>query len=337
MATLEQVLRPNGYDIPPYRETEMKLVLSLTGDILAFRRCARQYGLQSVRGFALAHATQEFVGTFAHRSMARAFRYYREKGRAPTNLEVATILSDVRELLREQKRRPHSWDVVQKVGCRVMRLNRSFDTYGVYERMVDTERGLQTDDEEFVIQGRVDVIQRGSEIELWDYKATQDPRRMPVAGRRGRGAEIDRAAAQARLADYTLQLLLYAHLHREVYQEAPTACRLVFINEIKVDDEAADWAQYNARPVGADAWKPDDSASDQPGLFFSVSVGEDQVLTALSGFRETGRAILAARRRDAWPAPDEARLPDTATCDACDLRYSCGPACAVHRYDQHIA
>jgi len=184
MATLEQALRPKGYPVPPYREAEMKLVLSLTGDILAFRRCARQYGMQSVRGFALAHATQEFVGTFAHRSLARAFRHYREQHRAPTNAEMAGILNDVRELLREQKRRPHSWDVVRKVGCRVMRLNRSFETFGVYERIVDSERSLQTDDEEFVIQGRVDVIQRGAGIELWDYKATQDPRRVIVSNRR---------------------------------------------------------------------------------------------------------------------------------------------------------
>ena len=335
MSTLEQALRPDGYPVPPYRETEMKLVLSLTGDILAFRRCGRQYGMQSVRGFALAHATQEFVGTFAHRSMARAFRQYRDQRCAPTNLEMAKILRDVCDLLREQKRRPHSWDVVHKVGCRVMRLNRSFETYGVYDLMVDTERSLQTDDEEFVIQGRVDVIQRGAGIELWDYKATQDPQRMILSSGRGRSAEIDRAAARDRLADYTLQLRLYAHLHREVYSEAPTACRLVFLNEIEVEDNPPDWPTYNANPVSASFWKPDDGSSDRPKLFFSVSVGEQEVLEAIAGFRETGRAILRARRQDAWPAPST--LPDTATCDACDLRYSCAPACAVHGYQRHLA
>lgn len=335
MATLEQALRPKGYPVPPYRETEMKLVLSLTGDILAFRRCARQYGMQSVRGFALAHATQEFVGTFAHRSLARAFRHYREQRRAPTNAEMAGILNDVRELLREQKRRPHSWDVVRKVGCRVMRLNRSFETFGVYERIVDSERSLQTDDEEFVIQGRVDVIQRGAGIELWDYKATQDPRRGIVSNRRGRSADIDRAAAQERLADYTLQLRLYAHLHREVYGEAPTACRLVFLNEIEVEDDAPDSVDYGARAVTASFWKPEGGPAEQPGLFFSVAVGAQEVSQAVTGFRETGRAILSARRQDAWPAPQ--MLPDTATCDACDLRYSCAPACVVHGYDRHLA
>jgi len=314
----------------------MKLVLSLTGDILAYRRCPRQYGLQSVRGFALARATQEFVGTFAHRALSRAYRHYGEHAGAPSNPEMALILKDVEELLREQKRRPHSWDVVKNVGHRIMRLNRSFDTHGVYQRMVDTERSLQADDKEFVIQGRVDVIQRGQGIELWDYKATQDPRRLLVSSRRGRVANVDRAAAQARLDDYSLQLRLYAYLHKEVYGEAPAACRLVFVNEIEVGENGNDWADYNARPLNSGIWKPEDSSEDRPGIFFSVSVAPHEVSKALSSFRETGRAILAARRADAWPAPAESHLPDSATCDACDLRYSCAPACAVHRYHEQL-
>jgi hypothetical protein len=201
--------------------------------------------------------------------------------------------------------------------------------------MVDTERSLQTDDEEFVIQGRVDVIQRGDGIELWDYKATQDPRHVILSGGRGRSAEVDRAAARDRLADYTLQLRLYAHLHHEVYAEAPTACRLVFLNEIDVEKDPVDWSAYKAAPVDPSFWKPDEGSTDRPRLFFSVSVGEQEVSAAITGFRETGRAILSARRQDAWPAPST--LPDTATCDACDLRYSCAPACALHGYRRQLA
>jgi len=158
---------------------------------------------------------------------------------------------------------------------------------------------------------------------------------MILSGRRGRSAEIDRAAARDRLADYTLQLRLYAHLHREVYAEAPTACRLVFLNEIDVEDDTPDWTDYNANPVSASLWTPDDGSSDRPRIFFSVSVGEQEVSEAIAGFRETGRAILTARRRDTWPAPST--LPDTATCDACDLRYSCAPASAAHGYHRQLA
>lgn len=334
MATLVDALKPRGGAVPSHRDSETKLVLSLTGDILAYRRCSRQYGLQSVRGYAVAHATQEFVGTFAHRALNRAFKRFRDGGSAPTNPQMAAILEEVKQLLKDQRRRPHSWEAVEKVGLRVMRLNRSFDTHGVYGRMVDTERTLQADDGDFVIEGKVDVIQgKGSEFELWDYKATRDPRGLLAPGRKQPSA-IDRAAAEARLADYALQLRLYSHLHEQVHEVRPARCRLVFLNEVDVGRSRAAWKDYDAAPLSTAEWTAAEAGMTSPdrGLFFSVSSSEGDVKEAVESFRGTGRKILDARRRDSFPAPAERELPDSQTCDACDLRHSCTPACKIHRY-----
>ena len=90
-----------------------------------------------------------------------------------------------------------------------MRLNRTFEERGIYAKIVDTERLLQTDKEEFVIQGIVDVIQQSeTQYELWDYKATRNPYRDLKSK-----SKVDRRAAGDRLEDYTLQLRLYAYLH----------------------------------------------------------------------------------------------------------------------------
>lgn len=333
MPNLLDALRPKGGTIPPYGETESKLVLSLTGDILAFRRCPRQYGLHTVRGFAAAHATQEFVGTFAHRCLNRGFRWFKEKGKAPNNEEMARILEEVKDQLKAQRRRPHSWSVVQEVGYRVMRLNRCFETYGIYPRMVDTERTLETDDGDFVIQGKVDVIQ-GDEnrLELWDYKASRDPRQLASTATRAKAATVDRAAAKDRLEDYTLQLRIYSHLYERVHGIRPTGCRLVFLNEIPTPVTEVPWNKFVATSLTTKEWQQAESNMEggKPGIFFSVPVLATHVDGAMAQFRQTGQLILEARRRDAYPPPK--RLPDSGTCDACDLRYGCSTACEKHGY-----
>ena len=63
-----------GGDIPRYKGEGGSPRLSLTSDILDHRKCQRKYGLYKVRGFEASAPTAEFVGTFAHRSMEKAWR-----------------------------------------------------------------------------------------------------------------------------------------------------------------------------------------------------------------------------------------------------------------------
>jgi hypothetical protein len=147
-------------------------------------------------------------------------------------------------------------------------------------------------------------------------------------------SEVDRAAAHARLEDYALQLRLYSHLHEQVHDVRPVRCRLVFLNEIQVGNPKAKWRDYAATSLSTEEWAAAEGAmsSEHPGMFFSVPAAEEHVRGAVESFRHTGRRILEARRNDAYPPPAESELPDTQTCDACDLRFSCAPACEVHRY-----
>lgn len=343
-AALIAALTPRNGEVPPFEAVEGKPVLSLTGDILSYSRCPRQYGLQKVRGFAPARMTQEFIGSFAHQALDRAFRHFVRTHQAPTNEEMAQILVDVKELLRDQRRFPHSWTVANNVAFRIMRLNRSFDARGVYARIVDTERTLQADAPTYVIQGRVDVIQAsGQELELWDYKATKNPRRVlgPVSrGRRG-PSEIDLRAAHARLREYDLQLRLYAYLHERVYMQRVARCKLLFISEVmlpsaSLPEDRTQWSQFAAQPLSDDEWQDTSDAQGGSGLFYSVQIGEEQVDDALQQFGGVAARIIECRRNDVWPAPEVAQLPDKATCDACDGRWTCPTADSQHDYRSRI-
>ncbi len=106
------------------------------------------------------------------------------------------------------------------------------------------------------------------------------------------------------------------------------------MNEVGVDGDSVPWAAYDATALPAEEWRAAEGAMEgnQPGLFFSVSSGQREVREAIESFRQTGKDILSARRRDAYPPPPREKLPDSQTCDACDLRYSCTTACEVHLY-----
>lgn len=325
---LYESLRPKGQIIPNYEMSESKPVLSLVGDILSYRRCKRQYGLTHFRGFHSAFATQEFVGTFAHRCLSNCFKFYQKNERAPADKDIVKIFYEVREILKTQGRRPHSWHIIRGTGLRLMRLNKTFEERGIYDKIVDTERMLQTDKEEYVIQGIVDVIQQSKDYyELWDYKATKNPYKDLESK-----SDIDRRAAEARLKDYGLQLRLYAYLHHRVWDIKPSECKLLFINEVKLPDvnKSTNWENYTATALSNDEW------NDKSGIFFNVPIEDSDIDTSLEQFRDIAMQILDSRRNDYWPAPKIDEMPDEITCNACDAKWSCSTGCEVHKYDKRL-
>jgi hypothetical protein len=322
--------------IPPFEEAQARLILSLTGDVLSFERCPRQYGFQKIRGYSAARATQEFIGTFAHRCLERAVTFHRNHRVPPDNAEMARLMGDVKDLLKDQRRRPHSWKIVEQIGLRLMRLNRTFADRGVYERVLDTERALQSGMPDFVLEGRVDVIQHGDDaIELWDYKAMRDPRRTLLSSN-----DLERRAATKNLRNYELQLRLYAHLHEQAYGVRPTDCRLLFLNEIQLPKKDLDtsWHDYEPDALAESEWNDavEQRRGDDPGLFFSIDLNEGAVEEAVNSFCKVGQKILEYRESDHWPAPEVENLPDKGTCDACDFRWSCPSACQAHGYDKRL-
>src|SRR3989442_8725051 len=94
-------------------EHKARRVYSITADILAFKRCSRQYGFFAVRGYVPAQATQLYFGIVIHEVLDRAHRQYRgliegKPARVPTDDEIQEYHRVVTEALRARGIRPYS-------------------------------------------------------------------------------------------------------------------------------------------------------------------------------------------------------------------------------------
>lgn len=295
--------------------------LSVTGDILSYRRCPRQYGHYNFRGFAPTTATQEFVGTFAHKSLSRAVKFYLNTGGAPADDVMAELMAEVRDSLGDEGARPQQWQAINRTGFQLMRLNRSFAEHGIYPRMVDSERMLRSFEGNFVAEGIVDVIQSdGNDVELWDYKATLNPSQSSPGG-------PHEGLASSRIRDYTLQMCVYSHLHARNFGVKPKVCRVLFLSEISIGGLGrVQWADYQAEAI------PNFAQPDRcPTIFLTVDTAHDPTSQdVLREFYETADEILDSMRRDHWAYPEV--LPGRKTCDSCDFRWSCTPASEAFGY-----
>jgi hypothetical protein len=89
----------------------------------------------------------------------------------------------------------------------------------LYPRVVDTEHQLQSNQEEFVLEGVVDVLLGDSDgREIWDYKAGQ----RPTSGHE--------------LEDYRAQLYTYAELYRYNEGTYPDRGVIYFLGEEDRED-----------------------------------------------------------------------------------------------------
>jgi len=272
-----------GGSVGPHTSVNLKRRYSITGDVLAYRRCKRQYGYYNELDFAPNHVTQLFFGRVVHETLDRAHRHYAgemegaEGGSIPTDGEIATYFQEVSEALKAKNIYPMSEEAEEKARSYIQRFNRR-ERDRLYPRVVDTEHRLQSNRKEFVLEGVVDVL-AGDDIdgyEIWDYKAGQRP-----DGTR----ELD---------DYQAQLNTYAELYRYQQGEYPERGVIYFLGE-KERDEA----------------------------IFELTFQEGSVESSLSAFEETVEHIEEDRAGGNWFDITPGDAPSEGTCAECDIRWNC--------------
>src|SRR4051812_18076098 len=84
---------------PPQQEV-VRQRLSLTSDILSFRRCSRQYSYFGNDGFVPAQATQIYYGTIIHQVLDKCHRHYagfqgHTPGTLPTDADIEQYFDEV--------------------------------------------------------------------------------------------------------------------------------------------------------------------------------------------------------------------------------------------------
>ena len=100
--------------IEPPSQPNIKRRYSVTSDVVAYRRCARQYGAFHVHKYAPAYQTQIYFGTVLHQVLDRCHSHFHgvvdpaTQGDLPDNSEtlsdeaIETFLSEDRNAERER-------------------------------------------------------------------------------------------------------------------------------------------------------------------------------------------------------------------------------------------
>jgi hypothetical protein len=283
----------NGVKVGPPQAELVRPRLSLTSDILSFRRCSRQYGYFGNDGFVPAQATQIYYGTIIHQVLDKCHRHYaglsgHPAGTMPTALDIEQYFDEVQTALLSHGVRPASPAVARKAKRVLATFNR-VEGPTLYPLIRNTEYRLESDRDRYILRGVVDVLARNrdspddpAQMEIWDYKGSRFP-----------------DLSSEEMQNYVWQMCVYAELYRVRSGQYPAKAILYFLNELDLDPEP------NHRPLRA---------------IHEVTFSQSTVGKALSQFDVTARAIIACRASNVWPLPQQVPIE---TCDICDIRWSC--------------
>ncbi len=283
----------------PVKLPPVKRRYSVTGDILSYRRCKRQYGFFVRRGYMASQSGQLFFGTVIHETLDRVHAHYRGEvegisgGAVPEEAEVERYFLAAERALLARGVRPLSRDSRNMALEYVQRFNRAHGE-SVYPRIVDTEHRLQKDKGSYLLYGVVDVIAQGSNQsrsgsvewenhEIWDYKGSKRPQAGPE------------------MMNYEFQMRVYSHLYS---------------------------LRNGVQPAKAVLWFLGEGISGQT---LEVSLDPAAVSDAVTIFEETVTAIEESIRKDGWSRIRRDEAPSVETCDACDLRWSCPAPAKTYR------
>lgn len=289
--------------VHPELHTAPRPRFSLTSDIIAFRKCRRQYGFFGQDGFVPAQAVQIFFGQIIHQVLDRCHRHYSgffgdPPGTMPTDSDIEQYFDEVNQALRAHGIRPAS-PIVATQAIQVLKTFNSLEGPSLYPRVVDTEYRLESERQNFVLRGVVDVlaIDDSDEPEIWDYKGTDKP---PLSSNEMR--------------DYEWQMSVYAELYKVRSGKYPSRAVLYFLNELKTKPGHP---SITIRPVPAvhivDFRRDGLETDGTPTL----------VKEGLDAFDLTAADIMACKQSHQWDAPIGMGIPDDKTCDICDIRWNC--------------
>lgn len=275
--------------------------LSLTGDIVAHRRCPRQYGFFTVKGFVPAHTVQIFYGTIIHEVLDRTHHHYQgfdkpeTKGKIPSDEDITRYFGEVESALTARGVRAINARLREQ-ALDVLKLFNRVEGPSLYPLVVDTEHRVRGTREKigYIMEGVVDVlIGPGSDpknpptdpaqLEIWDYKGQRRP------------------MAEADLQSYVYQMQVYCALYKIRNGCLPKAAKLYFLNELRRGD--------TRRPEKA---------------IMNVPISNEEINNALLEFDKTAAGIMKNAEKEIWSPPNPKRAKEIEeTCTICDLRWSC--------------
>ena len=274
-------LKPVAQDDP-----KIKRPYSITDDILAFRRCSRQYGFFHIWNYVPAQTTQLYFGVVIHEVLDRAHRQFRgliegKRAGMPSSEDIKEYFDTVTESLRARGIRPYSRKAEETAEGYLKRFNLHYGPT-LYPRVIDTEHKLRADMKDFYLHGVVDVLasadNKPGELEIWDYKGSK---------------RVENDSEDMR--NYIFQMRVYSELYKRRNGKYPTRAILCFLGEDKLDE-----------------------------MILEVKFDPKSTDEAMKIFVDTVDKIEKRIASDDWSPPSE--MPSKYTCGACDIRWDCPTA-----------
>jgi PD-(D/E)XK nuclease superfamily protein len=303
-----------GWSVPKVKNEVRIRSYSTTADVLAFRRCKRQYGFFGVRGFSSATSTQLYFGTLVHDVLDRINRdRHMAPSRAlPTEEEIQQLVQEAHDRLIRSGVRTFNAPLMREKATRL--IHRFVHLVGeqffphIRQTEYRLERALKTPvGRDYILEGVVDILSGAvshalglnfptseTDEEIWDYKSG----RMPAKG-------------APELLDYEYQMQVYAELYRQQTGNFPARAVLIFLGELDDDD------LWNMSKKGR-------GPGVFPRLFYPLHPSSTRVKAAMEDFHKTVELIEEERAKpygQQWAAPNHA--VDEQTCEACDIRFRC--------------
>jgi len=258
---------------------------TITGDIISYSLCPRQYGLYRYYGFAPSNPSQEWFGSVIHRFLKRVHAIYRVKGRLVRPGEVEPIFAQIEISMEAEGTRPSSPQVREKV-VEILRVFTQSLARELVPKIVEAELRLVKELPTFILYGVVDALKaEGEEFEVWDYKGMERPDPSDPFGRK-------------KLEVYTRQMFVYAYLFKEKNGSYPKKAVLLFMNELLKGADGEPFLEID---------------------FTDLKVVK-QVEEFIKEFARIVEKIEKSKENGVWELPEEI---DRWTCLQCDFRHDC--------------
>ncbi len=316
----------NGLSVPPQNSKPLRRRYSVTADIVAFRRCGRQYGAFRVHRYAPAYQTQLYFGTILHQVLDRCHSHYHgtldpsTRGSIPDNghflsdsqirdyfsrvanaqssgqaipIAPSTIVKyflEVENGLKSQGIRAVTPDLRIK-AVRLLQYFNALEGPTLYPRVLDTEHRLQADQTTHILHGVVDLL-------VDTPNGSGGAASCEIWDYKGT-SRIDLTPADRQT--YEFQMRVYAHLYELKHGVLPQSVILYFLDEL--DGPTCP----TTRPVNA---------------VLQVSLNPADIAIAMREFTKTVGEIENARRADRWN-PAQPGIISEKDCAICDLRWDC--------------
>lgn len=316
----------SGLRIPPQGAAPIKRRYSVTADVVAYRRCARQYGAFSVHKYAPAHQTQIYFGTILHQVLDRCHTHYHgiadpaTKGTIPdggallSDQDIKSYFGQIQKARQNNNKAPDApstilryfleveeglrsqgiYAITQDLRVKAVRLLQYFNRLEgntLYPRVVDTEHRLQADRGDHILHGVVDLlVDSAGGTAAAGAREIWDYKGTSLIG-------LNRQDRQ----NYEFQMRVYAYLYQIKHGVLPQRVVLYFLNELDGPTCPV------TRPVNA---------------LLQVSLDPADISVAMQEFAQTVSAIEESRTTGTWEPAKPGQISD-ADCTICDLRWDC--------------